>query len=151
MSNTFTKLTSHLVWSTKKRIPMITPELKKELYKYIGGIVTNRFGDELLAIGGIENHIHILVCLPACYSVPEFVRIVKANSSRFVNVSKGLDYSFAWQRGYSGFAVSNSMIPKAKRYIANQEEHHKDREYEEELALLLKKNSIAYDANSLFE
>ena len=151
MSHTFTKLTYHFVWSTKKRIPMIIPSIEKDLYQYIDKIVTNRFNGILFAIGGIENHIHILVCLPARFSAPEFVRIVKSNTSRFINESKGLDYIFSWQKGYSCFVVSMSLIAKAQRYIANQKEHHKDKEYKEELALLLTKNKITYDKNSLLE
>lgn len=130
---------------------MIIPSVKEVLYKYIDRIVTNRFNGILFAIGGIEDHIHILVCLPARHSASEFVRVVKSNTSRFINESRELDYIFSWQKGYSGFVVSTSLIAKTQRYVANQKEHHKDKEYEEELVLLLTKNEIAYDKNSLLD
>lgn len=121
---TFTKLISHIVFSTKFRAPLITAEIQPRLYDYIGGVIRGS-GGTLIEIGGIEDHVHVLALLPANRSVSEIVRDLKANSSRWANELELVRGRFEWQKGYSAFSVSESQVKAVKRYIQNQATHHR--------------------------
>jgi len=99
------------------------------------------------AIGGVEDHIHLLVEVPPMLAVAAAVRTIKSNSSKWVNE---LDRRFAWQKGYAAFSVSASNIQAVERYIGRQEEHHRKISYEDELIALLRKHGITFDPNFVF-
>ncbi len=103
MAQTYTQLFYHLVWSTKNREPLILPGWRPDLHAYIGGIVRNRRG-ELIAAGGVPDHIHLLARLPADRAVAEVVRDIKAVSSGWRHEHG--EPGFAWQGGYGAFTVS---------------------------------------------
>ncbi len=134
----------HCVFSTKQRTQLIRdPQL---LWAYIRGIARNcRF--DLLAVGGTVDHVHVLLSLPANRNLAEVMRDIKANSSRHM---RELGVRFAWQDGYSGISVSPSQINTVKRYIANQDEHHRKRRFEEELVLLLEGAGVRFDSAEIF-
>src|SRR5215472_14386721 len=111
----------HCVFSTKERTQILRNP--QSLWAYIRGIARNRRFD-LLAIGGMADHVHLLMALPANQNLADVMRDVKGNSSRFMRQSS---VRFAWQDGYSGISVSPSQITAVKRYIANQEGHHHKR------------------------
>jgi len=115
-------------------------------YAYLFGIAKN-LKIEVLAIGGIANHVHILLTLPATKTLSDTVRDLKANSSRWMRES---DKKFAWQEGFAAFSVSPSQIPVVKAYIRNQAEHHKKRNFEEEFLALLTKSGISHDRRYVF-
>jgi REP element-mobilizing transposase RayT len=144
MSHTFSQLLYHVVFSTRNRADLIGPELRDELYPYLGGITRNE-GGSLLAVGGMPDHVHLLVrCKPAL-SVPDLLRTLKANSSRWIGERADLPRDFAWQEGYGVFSVSQSAAGAVCRYIQNQEEHHRRRRFAEEWVRLLKKHEIEFD------
>ena len=129
----------HCVFSTKGRTQLIRdPE---PLWAYMRGIARNR-GFDVLAIGGTNNHVHVLLSVPACMHLVDIVRDLKANSSRFM---KGKAQIFAWQDGYAGISVSPSRVESVKRYIAGQEEHHRSRTFDDEFLALLNKAGVQYD------
>ena len=144
----YTSMFYHLVWSTKNRQPIINSDFKQSLYKHLGRIAGLK-GWHLLAVGGIENHIHILIQKNSRYTISDVVRYLKSNSSKFI--SSNFDVNFAWQRGYGVFTVDISSLPRIKKYILNQEEHHKNMVFEKEYALLLNRYQINYDLDNLFE
>ena len=127
MAHTFSQLLYHLVFSTQYRTGLIGPGFQEELYAYLGGIVRNEGG-----------------------SLPDLLRSVKANSSRWVHERADLPRGFAWQEGYGAFTVSQSSAPAVSRYILNQEHHHRRRSFEQEWISLLKKNGIAFDPAAPF-
>jgi REP element-mobilizing transposase RayT len=129
----------HIVFSTKKREPSIPEKIRTKLWAYMAGIATNH-GMHALAIGGIEDHIHALIALPAAMSISKAVQVLKANSSRWIN--EALQTRFEWQEGYFACSVSRSQIPRVSKYIANQREHHRKRDFAAEIALLLKKHGF---------
>ena len=149
MATTYTRFLYHLVFSTKHRAPLITPELRDPLYAYIGGIVRDHRG-VLMAAGGMPDHVHLLVNLRAVPSVAEHLQVIKGGSSRWINDNHP-QLGFAWQTGYGGFTVSESSVPEVMRYIANQEAHHQRMTFKEELVRLLKRHGIEYDERYLLD
>jgi REP element-mobilizing transposase RayT len=150
MADAFTNLVYHLVFSTKHREPSIIESLRDRLYAYMGGIVRQQRG-KLFEIGGMPDHVHLLVRLRADASVSETLRTIKANSSRWMNETLPQPKGFRWQAGYGAFSVSESQIPGVRRYIRGQAEHHAKTSFKEELMALLKKNRIEYDERYLFD
>jgi REP-associated tyrosine transposase len=129
----------HCVFSTKGRTQLIRDP--QPLWAYMRGIARN-CGFDILAIGGTENHVHVLIRLPAGKQLVDLVRDLKANSSRFMKTKVPL---FSWQDGYAGISVSPSQIDALKKYIAAQEQHHRKRTFDDELLTLLAKAGVAYD------
>ncbi|HEV2851493.1 MAG TPA: IS200/IS605 family transposase [Thermoanaerobaculia bacterium] len=148
MASTFTNLLYHIVFSTKHRVPAIHKDLRERLYEYIGGIVRGE-GGVLLEIGGISDHVHLLTKLKADTAASVMVRLIKSNSSRWLHQLDLPMSRFDWQTGYGAFSVSESQLPKVRRYIQNQESHHKNVSFQDELITLLKRNRIEYDERYL--
>jgi putative transposase len=146
MPHTYNANFVHCVFSTKGRKDTIPCELQEKLWAYMLGIANN-LKIKTLAVGGMPNHVHVLISLPPIMPVAEAVQKLKANSSRWISEH---DVNFAWQGGYGAFSVSPSLVPAVQNYIRNQEEHHKKRSFEEEFRLLLRKSGIAYDEEHLF-
>ncbi|MCH8042938.1 MAG: IS200/IS605 family transposase [Planctomycetes bacterium] len=150
MASTFTSLTYHVVFSTKYRKNRITADLQEELYKYIGGIVRDQKG-VLLEIGGVADHVHLLTGFSPTVAVSDVVRLIKANSSKWVNEKADTTRKFQWQTGYAAFTVSCSQVDVVRRYIQNQEEHHKTLSFRDEFLALLKRHGIEVDMRYVFE
>jgi putative transposase len=132
----------HLIFSTKQRKPLIGPDVRSDLFSYLGGIVREMRGTALI-INGTCDHVHILIRIRPAHSIAEIARVVKTNSSRWMR-EKG-HKEFGWQSGYGAFSVSESNIPGVIRYIATQDEHHRKRSFQEEFVVFLKKNKVACD------
>ena len=146
----YTKLTYHVVFSTKSRQRTISEEIRERLYKYLGGIVRNLSGS-LLEIGGVEDHLHLLVSLSPAKSVSETIRDIKANTSKWANDLSEIDARFEWQKGYGAFTVSHSQIDSVRRYLQHQREHHRTLSFEEEYTKILQRHEIEFDRKYLFE
>jgi putative transposase len=136
----------HLVFSTKERRCAVAKEWQPRLWAYISGICNN-YGIVSLAIGGTENHLHMLFPLPPKLSLAKAVQVIKGNSSKWMG-ERGIN--FAWQEGYGAFSVSASNLDWVKRYIRNQEAHHRTFSFEEEFRALLKKHGVDYDPQYVF-
>lgn len=124
--------------------------MQPRLYDYIGGIL--RAEDScLLAAGGMPDHVHLLARLNKQLSMADALRLIKANSSKWVHETFSDQSTFAWQTGYAAFAVSYSALEKVKRYLANQVEHHRKMTFQEELLALLKRHSMEFDERYLWD
>ena len=149
-----TKLTYHIVFGTKYRRKTIRNEIIKPFYEYIGGTIRNRKGN-LIQIGGVEDHLHLLAGLPPTITISDAVRDIKANASKWVNENrpdtKNKSDKFEWQIGYGAFTVSYSHIEIIQNYIINQREHHRTRSFEEEYIELLQRHDIKFERKYLFE
>ncbi len=143
MSHSRTCLKFHIVFSTKYRLPWITADIEPELYAYIGGIIENKSG-QMIEIGGIEDHIHILAGFHQSRSVASMVGAIKSNSSSF---GKEITHnpSFGWQPGYAAFSVSESQVTRVKRYLQRQKEHHQKMTFEGEVHRLCRRHGIQLD------
>jgi putative transposase len=150
MPQSLVSLTTHIVFSTKDRKPFISQDLAPRLYGYIGGIVHNT-RSVLLAAGGIEDHIHLLVSLGRTASISDLIRNIKTNSSSWVHETFPQLARFAWQSGYGAFSVSRSVIERVKGYIANQKKHHKKETFQDEFVRFLKEHDLEYDERYLWD
>jgi REP-associated tyrosine transposase len=150
MSQTYSNCVFHIVFGTKERSPFLSGEIRPRLCEIVGGIVRGTGGQPLIA-KGVDDHLHVLAKLPPRRGVAEAVRDIKANSSRWLRRTFPDRQQFAWQGGYAAFSVSESQIGRVRRYIANQEAHHRRRSFEEELVSLLQMNGIAFDADHLWD
>jgi putative transposase len=149
MSDSFTNLIYHIVFSTKSRQALINDETKPRLYEYIGGILRNK-GGIALAIGGMSDHVHVLAKLRPDDSLSNVLRDLKANSSGWMHQVFPEMKDFAWQRGYGAFTVSASQVRQVSRYIADQEKHHqKHGSFRDEFMKLLVANEIEFDEKYL--
>jgi len=127
----------------------LLPDLAARLFPYMGGIVRERNGVPLI-INGLADHVHLLVSLPTNDSVAELLRVVKANSSRWVHEQFPAQSRFGWQSGYAAFSVSASRMTEVTEYIAGQQEHHRRVSYQDELLSLLQKHGVTYDVRDLW-
>jgi putative transposase len=150
MVSTYTNLLYHIIFSTKERRPFINPKLRVELHPSIGGIIRDLKG-EPIEIGGVEGHIHILAKLPATLALSDALREIKSNSSKWAGERPDLVRTFLWQTGYAAFTVSKSQVVVVRKYIRNQELHHRRKSFKQELVSLLKKNDIDYDERYLWD
>jgi putative transposase len=130
----------HIVFCTKERAPTISSELQPKLWAYMGGIATHH-GFSALAIGGLADHVHVLIDLGSVLGIAKAVQVLKANSSRWMNEHPGVA-RFEWQEGYFACSVSRSLLSNVRRYIENQAERHRSMNSSEEFELLLKKHAL---------
>jgi len=151
MGHTFVHLAYHVVFSTKGRIACISKDVAAQLHAYMAGIVRG-LGGKALIVNGVADHVHMLVQLLATISVAEFVRDLKANSSKWMHQEMKIPHSkFGWQTGYGCFSVSKSNLSNAQKYIAKQEEHHQTISFQEEFLLFLKQHEITYDEKYIWD
>jgi putative transposase len=146
MSHTYSQNHVHVVFSTKERRKAIPREYLERLWAYMGGICKR---EEIFihAIGGMEDHIHLLLQIPPSLALANAVLLLKSNSSKWMNEE---GHRFAWQRGYGAFSVSASNLNAVVRYIQNQERHHKKMSFEEEFVALLKRHGVSFDPKYVF-
>jgi len=138
----YASLYYHIVFSIKDRNEGLSEEQVERTCQYFGGMIRNMKA-KLFIINGVSDHFHLQVSLHPELSISEFLRIVKANSSKWFRDT--FNTMFAWQEGYSAFSVSYSGLSQVTGYIKNQQEHHRTRTFEEELKLFFKKHNIVYD------
>ena len=144
MTNSYISLYMRIIFSTKGREPMIVPELQNRLWAYMGGIAREN-SMKALSIGGVEDHIHALLSLPATLPVAKGVQLIKGGSSKWVHDTYANLQRFAWQEGYGAFSVNVSLIEDTVRYIEKQAEHHTRKTFQEEYVEFLKRHGIEYD------
>jgi putative transposase len=142
MGSTFHSLHYHVVFSTKKRRPLIKVQWRERLHKYLGGTIRG-LGAVPEMIGGVDDHVHLLLSLKTTEAPADIVREFKKASS--VWAAERYDPMFAWQEGYAIFSVSWTHCKSVARYIARQETHHRKVPLVEELKRLLERNGITFD------
>jgi len=140
----YTKLMYHIVFSTKQRTPFLEQALLSRLCKYLGGITRVQDG-QMLSAGGAADHVHLAIVSSQTKALADLVRIIKANSSRWIHQEFPDLKRFAWQDGYGAFSVSPSVISEVVRYIESQEAHHRKMSFQEEFTALLVKHGIEFD------
>ena len=149
MGSTLTNLIYHTIFSTKNREPMIIPEIRLDLHRYLGGIL-KREGGILLQIGGMADHIHMVFKLKPVHTLSAMMQKVKGSSSKWINEQNRLADKFAWQDGYGAFTVSESQLEAVIHYVRDQEKHHKHRSFKDELIRMLEHHRVEYDEQYLW-
>ena len=150
MPQSLSCLLVHAIFSTKGRVALIDPVIELELYPYLASVLKT-CNSPALAIGGVEDHIHLLFNLSRTYSVAKVIEDVKSDSSKWIK-KKGLKYShFYWQNGYGSFTIGRSNLDTVKQYIANQKSHHTKITFQDEYREFLHKYEIEYDERYVWD
>ena len=147
MGSTFLSLHYHIVFSTKQRRPFLRDSRRAKMHAYLGGTVRG-LGGIPEAIGGVADHVHLLVGLRATHCLADFMQELKKATS--VWAKENHEPNFAWQDGYAAFSVSESQLAVVTAYIAGQKEHHRRTTFEDELVAIAEKHGVAYDPRYLF-
>ena len=145
--STYLSLHYHLVFSTKRREPLIAEAWITRLHEYLGGTVKG-LGGFPQGVGGIADHVHLLVGLKATHCLSDFMRELKKGSSMWIHDTIG-EKDFSWQDGYAAFTVSATARNSVNAYIASLEEHHRIKSFREELIEMLERAGIEYDPKYL--
>ena len=140
----------HCIFSTKERRPLIKPELQERLWPFLGGIARNN-NMRAIEIGGVADHVHVLLSLPSTLPIAKAVQLIKGGSSKWVHDTFTEYRSFAWQAKYGAFGVSVSQLDRIIQYIKNQPAHHHKMSFQEEFVAFLKKHRVVYDERYLWE
>ncbi|MGH9830656.1 MAG: IS200/IS605 family transposase [Blastocatellia bacterium] len=150
MGHTHTSSLFHYVFSTKNREKIITPQVQERLWPYMGGIAReNRV--KAIEIGGVEDHVNMLLSLPATITLAKAVQLTKGGSSKWVNENMLVKGRFEWQEGYGAFSIGKSQIDDTVAYIRNQAEHHRKRTFKEEYVAFLKAHDLEYDERYIWD
>ena len=144
MGNSYLKINIHLIFHVKSTGQLMRESDLPRIFQYIEGIIKSSGGIPI-QIGGLPDHIHILTTLPKDSTVPDFVRNIKAESSRWMKTIDSSYRSFSWQEGYGAFSVSASTLSNAIRYIDGQAEHHSRKSFLDEYKEFLNAYKIEYD------
>jgi REP element-mobilizing transposase RayT len=151
MSQSLAKILVHTVFSTKDRRPFLRDRvLRDELHSYIGGVLNNLDCQSIL-VGGVEDHVHILSTLSRTREAAEMVKEVKRCSSLWIKTKDPRLEQFAWQSGYGIFSIGFSQLATVRRYIAGQEEHHRQHSFQDEFRLLLSRYEIEFDERYVWD
>jgi REP element-mobilizing transposase RayT len=150
MANTYTQIHIHCIFAVQNRISLIGDGWREELYKYITGTIQNR-GHKLLQIGGMPDHLHVLLGMRPVESLSSLMKAVKGESSEWINKRKFVLGRFCWQEGYGAFSYSRSQLNKVIKYINNQPEHHRKKDFVTEYIDFLKAFDVDYDEKYVFK
>ena len=150
MANTYTQIYIQIVFAVQERQNLISTEYKDELYKYITGIVRNN-NQKLITINGMPDHLHLLIGLKPSMALSDLIKVVKSDSSKFINKKKWMLGKFLWQEGFGAFSYSRSQLNNVINYIRNQESHHSKNTFKDEYTTLLEKFGVEYNNKYLFK
>ena len=142
MSHTKSKILIHMVFATIERKPIILGDFKPDLHAYMAGTVRG-LGAFLHALGGVEDHCHLVFDLPPKLALADFANQLKSATSRWAR-SNGYR-EFGWQRGYGAFSVNQSSLERAVQYVESQEAHHRKQTFRDELAEFLRVHGMDAD------
>jgi len=144
VANTYVAPHYHIVFSTKDREQWISVEIEERVWAYLGGIASQH-GMAPLKIGGLEDHVHIVVGMPPTLAVSRAVQLLKGASSRWIRATIPELDAFLWQDGYGAFTVSRSRLAATIAYVERQRERHQAMGFRDEFLALLGRHAVAYD------
>lgn len=150
MSHSYISSLYHCVWSTKQRRPVISAPLRDRLWPYLGGIARTN-GMKSLAVGGVEDHVHVLLSLPSTMNVAKALQLIKGGSSKWVHDTFPEHRDFGWQEGYGAFSIGISQVDATVSYIDRQTEHHQELSFQDEFIGFLQRHQIQYDPRYLWD
>jgi putative transposase len=150
MANTYSQIHIQCVFAVKFRNSVIQKKWKEQLHKYITGIIQNN-DHKLIAINSMPDHLHVFLGFRHHQSLSDLMRLVKGDSSEFINLHRLNPCTFRWQQGYGAFSYSRSQIHKVARYIENQEEHHRKKSFLDEYRNFLARFEVDYDEQYIFK
>lgn len=140
----------HRVFATAGRERFLQTDVQQRLWPYLGGVAREN-GMTAMAVGGVEDHVHILLSLPSTVSISRALQLLKGNSSKWIHETFADRRRFAWQEGYGAFSIAVSGIEATRRYIARQSEHHRRKSFREEMEEFLKKHGMKWTERDAVE
>lgn len=149
MSDTFTQLYIQFVFAPRFRAALLHTDWDERLRMYISGIVRGN-GHKMIAINNMPDHMHLFIGLNPKQSISDLMRVVKGDSSEWINNEKLTGVKFHWQDGYGAFSYSKSQIDAVVKYIENQQEHHKKQTFLDEYRQLLTLFGIDFEEKYIF-
>lgn len=150
MSQSLALIVVHIVFSTRDRVPHLTPAIQPALFAYLADVARNA-GCRCYRAGGVEDHVHLAIELSRTITIAQLVEELKTSSSKWMKTQSPDLAEFSWQRGYGAFSVGPSDLDALLHYIDNQEAHHRQLTFQQEHMAFLKKYEVAYDERSLWE
>lgn len=150
MANTYTQIYLQFVIVVKNRKSLIKPDWEPNLHKCITKIVEKK-NHKMIAINGMPDHLHMFVGYRPAESISEFMKVVKGESSKWIEKEGFVKGKFSWQVGYGAFSYSRSHIDRVYKYIMNQKKHHQKRSFRDEYVAMLKKHNVDYDERFIFK
>jgi REP element-mobilizing transposase RayT len=145
MPQSLAKIYLHIIFSTKERIPFLADkEVRRETHAYLAGTCRG-LDAPAVTVGGVADHVHLICTMSRTMTVADFVRDIKRTSSSWLKQQSETTSNFHWQNGYGVFSVSPSHIGVLKKYIARQEEHHRQLSFQDEFRRIMQKYDIEYD------
>lgn len=150
MGQSLSKIYVHIIFSTKRREPILNQSVSPKLHKYLSGICSNLKCNPV-QIGGYKDHVHILCLLSKDITVIQLVQHLKQGSSKWIKLQSPDFHAFYWQNGYAAYSVNPRNIEKVSKYIINQPQHHRSKTFKEELIRMLENLDMQYDPEYLFD
>jgi REP-associated tyrosine transposase len=150
MPQSLSKVILHIVFSTKDREPWLDSDVRPRMHAYLATICRD-LGADLVRVGGVADHVHIVTTLPRTLSQAQLIEQIKKTSSKWIKTVDSRYRNFSWQRGYGAFSASPSQLEALLRYIEEQPEHHRTRTFQEEYRALLRKHGIDFDERYVWD
>jgi putative transposase len=150
MPQSLSKVIVHIVFSTKDREPWLDSDVRARMHAYLATGCRDLGGD-LVRIGGVADHVHVVTTLPRTLSQAQLIEQIKKGSSKWMKALDARYRGFFWQRGYGAFSVSPSQVEAVLQYIDGQQEHHRTRTFQEEYRELLHKHGIDFDERYVWD
>ncbi|MCX6246392.1 MAG: IS200/IS605 family transposase [Bacteroidetes bacterium] len=148
MTATYSQIFIHVVFSVKNKKSLLPPENLEEVFEYISGIIRKK-GQKPVIVGGVQNHVHVLIGMKPGVTVSALVRDIKNNSANFINQKDWIREKFSWQNGFGAFSYGSSQVEKVYEYIKNQAQYHKTKTFREEYVLFLERYNVEYQEKEI--
>ena len=150
MPQSLSKVILHIIFSTKNRQPFLDSDVRPRMHVYLATICRD-LGAELVHVGGIADHVHIVTTLPRTLSQAQLVEQIKKTSSKWIKELDARYRTFFWQRGYGAFSVSPSQLEAVLQYVEAQQTHHRTRTFQEEYRDLLRRHGVDFDERYVWD
>lgn len=150
MPQSLSRVILHIIFSTKNREPWLDPDVRPRMHAYLAAICRD-LGVELVHVGGLADHVHIVTTLPRTVSQAQMLEQIKKASSKWIKSLHPRYLGFFWQRGYAAFSVSPSQLDALLKYVEAQKEHHRTRTFQEEYRELLVRHGVDFDERYVWD
>ena len=150
MPQSLSKVILHIIFSTKDREPWLDSGVRPRMHAYLATVCRD-LGAELVRVGGVADHVHIVTTLSRTLSQAQLVEQIKKTSSKWIKTVGASHRGFSWQRGYAAISVSPSQLEAVLQYIETQQEHHRTHTFQEEYRELLRRHGIDFDERYVWD
>lgn len=151
MPQSLAQVLVHVIFSTKERYPFLTsPDLRAELHAYAATVLM-ALDSPALAINSVEDHTHVLLRLSRTHAICDVIQEMKTSTSKWLKTRGEILTKFSWQSGYGAFSVSPSQLDSVRRYIENQEGHHRSISFQDEFRRFLQRHVVEFDERYVWD